>query len=141
MPQRNYLAPPICLAHARPAAAPQATVGTLVDGISAVLGAMAAQPALLRLFPGLAASPADAALAQWAACGALGGSPVRSLGSDAVNAALPWPPEFCGWAKSVMGASDADAALPLPAARTFLATLQSSACTLPAARARTPRRC
>ena len=35
----------------------------------------------------------------------------------------------------------AEAALPLPAARTFLATLQSSACTLPAARARTPRRC
>jgi hypothetical protein len=102
-------------------------VSALLDGLAAVLGAMATSPALVRLFPGLAATPADAALAQWASCGALGGTPVRALGSDAVDAALPWAPEFCGWAQSVMGVSRAEAALPLPAAQTFLATLRSSA--------------
>jgi hypothetical protein len=102
-------------------------VSALLDGLAAVLGAMATSPALVRLFPGLAAAPADVALAQWASCGALGGTPVSALGSDAVDAALPWAPEFCGWAQSVMGVPRAEASLPLPAAQTFLATLRSSA--------------
>lgn len=105
----------------------QTVVGALVDGIAATLASLASQPGLLRLFPRLAAPPATAALAQWASCGALGGTALRALGSDAINAALPWAPEFCGWAKSVMGASPAEAALPLPAAQSFLATLRSSA--------------
>ena len=105
----------------------QSALEGVLDGIEAVLAAMAAQPALARLFPALAGPLDDAALSQWAACGALRGTPVRALGSDAVNAALPWPPEFCGWAVSVMGVPLADAQLPLPAARDFLATLRSSA--------------
>ncbi len=103
-------------------------MASLLDGISSVLGAMAAQPGLLRLFPGLSGSATDVALAQWAQCGALGGMPIRALGSESVNAALPWAPEFCGWATTVMGVPLADARLPLPAAAGFLATLRSSAC-------------
>ncbi len=92
-----------------------------------VLAALAVQPGLTRLFPGLAAAPADAALAQWAACATLGGRGVRDLGSDAISGALPWAPEFCAWAVSVMGVPLADARLPLDGAATFLATLRSSA--------------
>lgn len=105
----------------------QATIKTLLDSVGLVLAAMAAQPPLLRLFPGLAASPADRALAQWAQCGALGGMAVRGLGNSDINDALPWPPEFCGWATSVMGAAPADAHLSLASAQLFLNTLASSA--------------
>jgi hypothetical protein len=112
------------LAHAPRA---QTTVSTLMTGLGGVLSALAAQPGLPRLFPGLSAPPADAALAQWAACATLGGKGVRDLGSDAINSALPWAPEFCAWAVSVMGVELADARLPLGAAATFLATLRSSA--------------
>ncbi len=122
------------LAAARSAHAPhpraccaQAILQALLEGLSSVMGAMASQPPLLRVFPGLAAPPAEAALAQWAACGALGGTPVRALNSEAINEALPWAPEFCGWAVSVMGVPLAEAQLPLRAAQTFLATLRSSA--------------
>jgi hypothetical protein len=102
-------------------------VSALVTALGDVLAALAVQPGLTRLFPGLAAAPADAALAQWAACATLGGRGVRDLGSDAISGALPWAPEFCAWAVSVMGVPLADARLPLDGAATFLATLRSSA--------------
>jgi hypothetical protein len=112
-----------CFAHAPR----QGTVSTLFDNVGAVLSIMAAQPALVRLFPGLAAPAAERALVQWAQCGALGGMAVRALGNADINNGLPWPPEFCGWATAVMGASADEARLPLPSARLFLDTLASSA--------------
>ena len=113
---------------ARVAHAPrQATVSSLITNVGVVLDIMAAQPPLVRLFPGLAAPSAERALAQWAQCGALSGMAVRALGNSDINNALPWPPEFCGWATAVMGASPADAHLSLPSAQLFLSTLASSA--------------
>jgi hypothetical protein len=114
---------PCCFAHAPR----QATVSALLDNVGVVLGIMAAQPTLVRLFPGLAAPASERALAQWAQCGALGGMAVRALGNSDINNGLPWPPEFCGWATAVMGASPEDAHLSLSSAQLFLNTLASSA--------------
>ncbi len=88
---------------------------------------MAAQPTLVRLFPNLASNDTAAlAMQQWASCGALG-MPVLSLGSAAIAAALPHPPEFCGWAQANMGATRVEASLSPDVAQRFVATLRSSA--------------
>ena len=101
-----------------PPAPVQATVTSLLGGIDSVLGGMlAAEPSVRFIFPELAARDNSSwALSQWAACGVIG-APLYSLHSAIIDEALPYPPEFCGWAQANLGLSQADASLPLPVAQ------------------------
>ena len=118
---------PRCLSD--PRAARQATLSGLLSQMAgAVTQFVAQQPSLTALFPKLGSDPPDLlALEQWANCGALNGMPVQSLGISSLDALMPSPPEFCGWALSYMGASRADASLPTPTAAHLVALLNSSA--------------
>jgi len=104
----------------------QLTIPQLLSGITTAMVMMAASPTALLFFPGLAnANSSTAALSQWASCGVLG-MPFHTLAAlipavgAALNAAMPYPPELCGWAQQNLGLSQANASIPLSTAKARL---------------------
>ena len=98
------------------------TIPEVLSAIESALTLMAGSSELRLIFPGLAGSNTSWALSQWAHCGVLG-MPLAALHNAALDAALPYPPELCGWAQANLGLSQAEAGISTAAAqaRTLLA--------------------